>query len=73
MLVKIRVIPEAQKKSIIEVNENTFVIHVQAKKEGGMANKEMLEVLCAYFETKHIKITGGHQRQHKIVDVHTLP
>jgi len=72
MLIKVRVMSEAKKQSIIEVNKNTFVVHVWAKKEGGLANKEMLQVLCAYFETEYIKITGGHQRQHKIVEVHTL-
>ena len=72
MLIKVRVTPESQKQIVIEVSENTFVVHVKAKKEGGLANKEMLELIAEHFNTKHIKISSGHQRQHKIVDVHTL-
>lgn len=72
MLIKVRVTAESKKQAVIEVSENTFVVHVKAKKEGGLANKEMLELLCEHFDTGHIKISSGHQRQHKIVDVHTL-
>ncbi len=72
MLIKVRVLPETKKQLVTEVNDNTFVVHVQAKKEGGLANKEMLKLLADHFGTKHITITGGHQRQHKIVEVHTL-
>jgi uncharacterized protein YggU (UPF0235/DUF167 family) len=72
MLIKVRVIPEAKKEMLVVVNDNTYVVHVTVKKEGGLANKAMLAALCAHFGTKHIRITGGHQRQHKIVEVHTL-
>ena len=54
MLIKVRVTALSKKQAIVLVSENTFVVHVKAKKEGGLANKEMLELLCEHFETNHI-------------------
>ena len=72
MLVKVRVKAEAKKQLIMEIAHDSYTIHVQASKERGLANKEMLEILKEYFKTKHIKIIKGHTTPHKIVDIFTL-
>lgn len=72
MLVKVRVKAEAKKQLIMEVASDSYAVHVQAPKERGEANKEMLELLKEYFKTKHIKIIKGHTTPHKIVDIFTL-
>lgn len=72
MLLKVRVKAEAKKQLIMEVASDSYAVHVQASKERGEANKEMLEILKDYFKTQHIKIIKGHTTPHKIVDIFTL-
>ncbi len=72
MLIKVRVKTDAKKQLIMEVTKESYAVHVKASKERGEANKEMLELLKEYFNTKNIKIIKGHTTPHKIVDVFTL-
>ncbi len=69
MYLKIKVITESKKESIEKINEDTFEIRLKEKRERGMANSRIIELLQNIYPDTKIRIVSGHQSPSKIVSV----
>lgn len=64
MFIKVKVTPESKKDEIVKKSEDSYVIKVKEKAEGGRANLRVKEILCSYFKIspfKLILVKGGRQ------------
>ncbi len=71
MLVNIHVIPNAKKREVISLGKDRYKIKLTSVPEKGKANKELIEVLAEYFNTKksRIKIIAGEFTREKLVEI----
>ena len=69
MYLKIKVITESKKESIEKISEDTFEIRLKEKRERGMANSRIIELLQKIYPDTKIRIVSGHQSPSKIVSV----
>lgn len=73
MLIKVKVTPEAKKDGIVKKSEDSYLIKVREKAEGGMANQKVKQILEDYFEITEgkIRLIKGGKRPNKIFDIIT--
>ncbi len=71
MLINIHAIPNAKKREVIALGKDSFKVKLISSPEKGRANKELIEVLAEYFNTKksNIKIIKGEFQREKIVEI----
>lgn len=69
--VKVVVITNSKKDSIIAKSSDHFAITVKDKAENNMANKKVIELLAAHFSISRakIRIINGHHHSHKLLVV----
>lgn len=69
-IIEIRIIPNARKNSVIEV-EGKYKVHVMAPAVDGKANIALIEVLADYFNLKKSSITivRGQTSRIKLVSI----
>ncbi|MFA6080875.1 MAG: DUF167 domain-containing protein [Patescibacteria group bacterium] len=71
MLIKVKVTPEAKKDGIVKRSEDSYLISVREKAEGGMANQKVKLILAGYFKIAEgkIRLIKGGKRPNKIFEV----
>lgn len=71
MLIKVKVTPEAKKNDIVKKSEDSYLVKVKEKAEGGMANMKVKEILANYFKVSEgkIRLIKGGKRPNKIFEV----
>ncbi len=71
MKIFVKVKTKAKVKKIIKIDEDHFVISVNAPPEKGRANKEIVKTLAKYFDTviSKIKILAGEKSKEKIIEI----
>jgi len=71
MLIKVKVFPCSKKEEVVKKREDEFEVKLKEKPEKGKANKELLQVLSAYFKVSASKIrfVKGFKSRSKIIDV----
>lgn len=60
-----------KQQKVEKVGGNSFVVELKSPPVDGKANKELIEVLAEYFNTKksNISIVSGHTSKKKIVEI----
>ncbi|MFA6532585.1 MAG: DUF167 family protein [Patescibacteria group bacterium] len=73
MLIKVKVTAESKKDKIIKKSEDSYLVKVKEKAEGGMANMKVKQILAGYFKIAgaKIKLLKGGKRPNKIFDIIT--
>lgn len=71
MFVHIHVIPNAKKKEVVVRGKDSYRVKLISPPEKGKANKELVEILAEYFNTKksNIKIIKGEFGREKVVEI----
>lgn len=71
MLIKVKVVPEADEAKVIKRAEDEFKVKVKEKPERGEANKAVNRVLTNYFDLNEgdIRLVKGGKRRNKIFKV----
>lgn len=74
MLIKVKVVPEAKKDQIVKKSEDSYLVKVKEKAEGGMANMKVKQILASYFKITEgkIRLIKGGKRPNKIFDIINL-
>jgi hypothetical protein len=70
MKVKVKVIPKARKEKVEEF-EGGLKVYLLQPPVKDKANRRLIEVIAAYFNTKkyNIKIISGHKQREKIIQI----
>lgn len=70
MIFSVRVMPRAS-RNLVKKENNGLKVHLTKPAEGGLANKQLIEVLADYFKIKkyRIAILKGHSAREKIIEV----
>jgi hypothetical protein len=70
-LIKVRVVPEANKEEIIERGKYSFEVKIKEKPIKGQANKRVQEILAHYFQVPEnkIKLIKGFRQRNKIFEI----
>ena len=70
MKVQVRVIPKASKVKVCSFNQG-LKVYLNSSAAEGRANKELIEVLSAYYNRKkyNISIIKGKKKRDKVVEV----
>lgn len=71
MLIKVKVVPEADEVKVIKKAEDEFKVKVKEKPERGEANKAVNRVLASYFDLDkgNIRLVKGGKRKNKIFKI----
>jgi len=71
MNINAKVIPNSRKQEIIKETENSYKIKLVSTPEKNKANKELIELLANYFNTRksNIKIIKGIKSRNKIITI----
>ena len=71
MLIRVRVTPNARRPNITQMGEGVFEVRVDARAEGGKANKRLVEILSEHFGVpkSKISIVRGAKSRDKTVEV----
>ncbi len=71
MLIKVKVTTESKKDEIIKKSEDSFLVKVREKAEGGMANQKVKQILADYFNISDnkIRLIKGGKRTNKIFEI----
>ncbi len=71
MLISVRVTPNARLPSVTEVGEARFEVKVDAKAEGGRANKRLVEIMSEHLGVpkSRIVIVRGARTREKVLAV----
>ncbi|MGA2199357.1 MAG: DUF167 domain-containing protein [Nitrososphaerales archaeon] len=71
MLIRVRVTPNARVPSVTKVDEAIFEVKVDAKAEGGRANKRLVEIMSEHLEVpkSRIVIVRGARSREKVLEV----
>jgi uncharacterized protein (TIGR00251 family) len=69
--IKIRVIANAKRPEIFELEDGTLKIKLKSPAHEGRANKELISVLSKHFSLpkSKIKITSGEKSRNKIIEL----
>ncbi|MFA5090678.1 MAG: DUF167 domain-containing protein [Candidatus Omnitrophota bacterium] len=70
MILNVRVLPRAS-RNLVKREGKCLKVHLTKPAEGGLANKQLIEVLADYFKVKkyRIAIVKGHSAREKIIEV----
>lgn len=71
MYIKVRVIAEAKEEKFEKISENHFKISVKAKRERGLANQAVIDVVRRELKVynRDIRIVSGHHSPSKILSI----
>ncbi len=71
MLVKVKVVPDADEVSVIRKAEDEFRVKVKAKPQRGEANKAVIRVLSSYLdlESNQVRLVKGGKQRNKIFKI----
>lgn len=70
-LIKVKVFPGSKKEEIIKKSEDSLEVWVRAKPERGLANREVIKILSAYFKIPEskIRLVKGFKKRNKIFKI----
>lgn len=70
-MIFVKVKTKAKNKRITKINDDHYMISVNAVPEKGKANKEMIKALSKYFDmaSSKIKIISGETSKNKILEL----
>lgn len=71
MLIKVKVVPEADEVEVVKKAEDEFKVKVKEKPERGEANKAVVRVLAGYLDLHQsdIRLVKGGKRTNKIFKI----
>ncbi|KND52066.1 MAG: hypothetical protein ABA06_02260 [Parcubacteria bacterium C7867-001] len=71
MYVRVRVIPDAKRESLIETEDRTLTVAVKQPAERNLANTRVRELLAEHFSLPlgKVRLTSGHRSPRKIFDI----
>ena len=71
MRIKVTVVPRAQKTEVVELADNHLKVKVSAAPVKGKANKQLIEILAAYYGVRKsaVTITSGQHAREKSVEI----
>lgn len=71
MYIKVKVITNSKKESIIKKSEDTYFLSVKEPAERNLANRRVCEIMANNFNIplKNIRIISGHQNPSKILSI----
>ena len=67
----VKVHPRSRKQEIIELGENTYIIHVKSSPSKGEANQEVKKLVAKFFAVpvSKVKISRGHKSRNKLITI----
>jgi uncharacterized protein len=71
VLVRVRVTPNAKRAMVVRVAEASYEVKVDARAEGGRANKRLVEILSEHLDVpkSRISLVKGARSRDKVVEV----
>jgi len=71
MLIKVKVFPSSKKEEIIKKSEDSFEVKVKEKPERGLANREVIRIISAYFKIpkSKVRLIKGFKERNKIFKI----
>lgn len=71
MIVNVKVVPNSKKSGVERIGENDFRIKVDAKAEGGKANRRLVEIIAEFFNVpkSSVRIVKGFKNRNKIIEI----
>lgn len=71
MLIRVRVTPNSKRPLVVRVSEGTFEARVDARAEGGKANRRLLEMLSEHLGVRgsSLRIVAGAMSREKVIEV----
>ena len=71
MYIRIHVITESKKESIVLEKEDVFTVSVKEPAENNLANKRIIEIIGNYYNItpQKIRIISGHHQRTKLLSV----
>jgi hypothetical protein len=69
--VNVKVVPNSKKSGVERIGENDFRIKVDAKAEGGKANRRLVEIIAEFFNVpkSSVRIVKGFKNRNKIIEI----
>ncbi len=69
-LIKVKVVSDARKESVVVRSPDSYTVSVRAPAEAGQANRRVLHLLRQYFGSGTLmRIVSGHHKPGKIVSL----
>ena len=74
MIVNMKVVPNSKKPGVEKMGENDFKVKVDAKAEGGKANRRLVEIIAEFFNVpkSSVRIVKGFKSRKKIIEIKGL-
>ena len=74
MKISVSVVPNSKVSEVIEIDETSYKVRVDATAVEGKANKRLVELLAEHFNVpkSSVKILKGFKNRNKIVDIDIL-
>lgn len=74
MLIHVKTFPNSKKSEVEKISDDSFRVRVDAKAEGGRANKRLVEILSKYFKVSKssVVIINGLKSRNKMVEIRNL-
>lgn len=74
MIVNVKVAPNSKKSGVERIGENDFRVKVDAKAEGGRANRRLVEIVAEFFQVpkSSVRIVKGFKSRNKIVEIEKI-
>ena len=74
MIVNVKAVPNSKKPGVERIGENDFKVNVDAKAEGGRANRKLVEIVAEFFHVpkSSVSIVRGMRSRKKIIEIKGL-
>lgn len=71
MFISVKVVPNSKKPEVERIDENSFKVKVDAKAEGGKANRRLVEIIAEFFivPKSSVAIVKGMKSRNKIIEI----
>ena len=71
MIVNVKVVPNSKKYGVERMGENDFRVKVDAKAEGGRANRRLVEIVAEFFNVpkSSVRIVKGFKSRSKVIEI----
>ncbi len=71
-VLKVRVVPNARRASVVKMDDKTFEVKVDGRAERGRANRRLLEIMSEYLgvpKSKLVLVSGARSRDKTVMVV----
>jgi hypothetical protein len=67
----VKTVPNSKKHGVERIGEDDFKVKVDAKAEGGKANRRLVEIVAEFFQVpkSSVRIVKGFKSRSKIIEI----